>query len=62
MASRALFNSQLTQIAKRPGVRYTSQFVAQREAVKHHAAGNIYIRVLLFFFPFFFNFSMGIPS
>ncbi|KAI7858715.1 cytochrome c oxidase subunit VIa-domain-containing protein [Circinella umbellata] len=38
MASRALFNSQLIQITKRPGVRYTSQFVAQREAVKHHAA------------------------
>ncbi|KAI8149843.1 cytochrome c oxidase subunit VIa-domain-containing protein [Fennellomyces sp. T-0311] len=37
MASRALFNPQL-QLVKRAGVRYTSSFVAEREAVKHHAA------------------------
>jgi cytochrome c oxidase subunit 6a len=45
MASRALFNTQFTSSLKRAGVRYSSSsaendFVAQRNAVKHHAAGK----------------------
>ena len=46
MASRVLFNSQLTAAAKRAGVRYQTtypsavsgaEFTAQREAMKAHA-------------------------
>ncbi|CDS06620.1 hypothetical protein LRAMOSA09148 [Lichtheimia ramosa] len=43
MASRALFNSQLTSAVKRAGARFqsttasTSEFAAQRDAVKAHA-------------------------
>ncbi|KAI7859060.1 cytochrome c oxidase, subunit VIa [Circinella umbellata] len=43
MASRVLFNSQLTNTIKRAGVRFQStsaagaEFAAQREAVKAHA-------------------------
>ena len=47
MASRVLFNSQLTNTIKRAGVRFQStsavgaEFAAQREAVKVHA-GRMY--------------------
>ncbi|KAL0094481.1 cytochrome c oxidase subunit 6A COX6A [Phycomyces blakesleeanus] len=43
MASRALFNTQLINTVKRAGARSQSslaatEFLAEREAVKHHAA------------------------
>lgn len=41
MASRALFNHQLTRTLKRPGVRlnttFNSKFAQERNAVKEHA-------------------------
>lgn len=48
MASRIL-NSQIVASVKRAGVRYQSTaidggFTAERDAIKHHAAGNIYTR------------------
>lgn len=52
MASRALFNSQLTSAVKRAGARFqsttasTSEFAAQRDAVKAHA-GRMYLYLLL---------------
>lgn len=44
MASRVLFNSQLASTIKRAGARFQStashsEFFAEREAVKKHAAG-----------------------
>jgi hypothetical protein len=46
MASRIL-NSQIVASIKRAGVRYQSTaidggFTAERDAVKHHAAGNLF--------------------
>ena len=52
MASRALFNTQLTSAVKRAGARFqstaasTSEFAAQREAVKAHA-GRMYFLYLI---------------
>lgn len=48
MASRIL-NSQIVASIKRAGVRYQSTavdggFTAERDAVKHHAAGNLHCR------------------
>lgn len=48
MASRALFNTQLTRTLKRPGVRFNttfnSKFARERDAVKEHA-GSMYHNV-----------------
>lgn len=52
MASRALFNTQLTSAVKRAGARFqstaasTSEFAAQRDAVKAHA-GRMYYSLYL---------------
>ncbi|CDS08153.1 hypothetical protein LRAMOSA02101 [Lichtheimia ramosa] len=54
MASRALFNHQLTRTLKRPGVRlnttFNSKFAQERNAVKEHAgkAADTWKKISLF--------------
>ncbi|KAI7869369.1 cytochrome c oxidase, subunit VIa [Spinellus fusiger] len=55
MASRVLFSAQMSQALKRAGARAhstatTNEFIAQREAVKHHAgdAASTWLKISIY--------------